>query len=176
MYHYLDDFATLGPLTLNSVAGICRLYSLSAKIWHTIGSRKTSWPKHHNRIPWHHHRYHSSRTLPADDKLGQLQSLLKEWKNRKSCTRRELELLIGVLQHACTMVAPGRTFLRQVIALLSVAKQPHHHIHLNAAFRSDLTWWRIFAASWNGSALVIRADGKKAQVTTHPSGTWGCGG
>ena len=99
-----------------------------------------------------------------DDKLGRLQSLLEEWKHRKSCTRHELESLIGVLQHACTVVAPGRTFLRQVIALLSMAKNLTI-ISAHAAFWSDLTWWQIFAASWNGSALVERADGKKAKVT-----------
>ena len=40
---------------------------------------------------------------------------------------------------------------------------------LNAAFRSDVTWWQIFAANW-------RADGNKAQLTTYASGMWGCGG
>ena len=44
------------------------------------------------------------------------------------------------MQHACTVIALGKTFLRQVRAMPSVAKQPHHHIRLNTAFRSDLTW------------------------------------
>ena len=34
-----------------------------------------------------------------------------------------------------------------------------------------MMWWQIFAPSWNGNALVIKADGKKAQVTTDASGT-----
>ena len=52
--------------------------------------------------------------------------------------------------------------MREVIARLSVAKQPHHHIRLNAAFQSDLIWWKIFAANWNGVALIIRANSKEA--------------
>ena len=77
---------------------------------------------------------------------------------------------------ACLYRHYAWNFLRQVIALLSVAKQPYHHIRLNVAFRSDLMWWEIFASSWNESALVSTADGKKVQVTTDASGAWGCGG
>ena len=48
--------------------------------------------------------------LPAD-KLEWLQALLREWGDRKSCTRRELESLIGLLNHACKVVRPGQSFL-----------------------------------------------------------------
>ena len=59
--------------------------------------------------------------------------------------RRELDSLIGTLHHACTVVRPGHSFLRQAITLLSLAKRPHHHIRLNASFRSDIAWWQAFA-------------------------------
>ena len=177
IYHYLDDFATLGPPNSEECSrNLHTLQSVCKKLGIPLAAEKQAGPS--TTIEFLGITIDTIRQelrLP-DNKLRRLQSLLEEWKHRKSCTRRELESLIGVLQHACTVVAPGRTFLRQVIALLSVAKQPHHHIRLNAAFQSDLTWWRIFATSWNGSSLVVRADGKKAQVTTDASGTWGCGG
>ena len=177
IYHYLDDFATLGlPNSEQCGWNLHTLQSVCQKLGIPLAAEKQAGPS--TTIEFLGITIDTIRQelrLPYD-KLERLQSLLGEWKRRKSCTRRELESLIGVLQHACTVVAPGRTFLRQVIALLNVAKQPHHHIRLNAAFRSDLTWWRIFAANWNGSALVVRADGGKAQVVTDASGTWGCGG
>ena len=177
IYHYLDDFAIIGPPNSEQCSwNLHILHTVCKDLGIPLAAEKQAGPcstieflgiiidtiRQELRLP--------------DDKLRRLQSLLQEWKSRKSCTRRELESLIGVLQHACTVIAPGRSFLRQAIALLNVAKQPYHHIRLNAAFRSDMMWWQIFASNWNGRALVFKADGKKAQLTTDASGTWGCGG
>ena len=81
-----------------------------------------------------------------EEKLKRLQASLKEWEKRKSCTRKELESFIGVLQHACRVIKPGRSFLRQAIVLLSITKRHYHYVHLYAEFRADLMWWRAFAA------------------------------
>ena len=48
--------------------------------------------------------------LPAD-KLRRLSGAVEEWLGKKWCTRRELESLIGTLQHACSVIRPGRSFL-----------------------------------------------------------------
>ena len=55
--------------------------------------------------------------LPAD-KLSRLKDRLAKWSLRKSCRRLQLESLIGSLQHACSVVQPGRAFLRWAIDLL----------------------------------------------------------
>ena len=73
--------------------------------------------------------------LPAD-KLQWLQALLIEWGDRKSCSRKELELLIGLLNHACKVVCSGRSFLRHMSNLLHSVHRPPH-IRLNIGFRSD---------------------------------------
>ena len=82
--------------------------------------------------------------LPAD-KLQRLISALQEWGDRKVCIWRELESLIGLLNHACKVVYPGHTFLRRMIDLLSVtgrtgSHHSHHHICLNREFTADLAW------------------------------------
>ena len=177
IYHYLDDFATLGPpnseecdWNLHTLQLVCKELGIPLAAEKQVGPSTTI-----EFLGITIDTIRQELRLPGE-KLEQLHSLLKEWKYKKSCTKRELESLIKVLQHACTVIAPGRTFLRQVIAMLSVAKRPHHHIRLNTAFRSDLMWWQVFAANWNGSALVVKADGTKVQVTTDASGAWGCGG
>ena len=88
--------------------------------------------------------HHQELRLPKE-KLERILVTLVEWERQKSCTRRELESLIGTLQHACTIIRSGRTFLRNAIPLLKMAKQQHHHIRLSAEIRSDLTWWKLFA-------------------------------
>ena len=73
-------------------------------------------------------------SLPVE-KLAQLKEILATWMDRKDCTRRELQSLIGHLQHAATVVFTGRRFVHGMLSLLHVA---HHHIRLNTSFRVDL--------------------------------------
>ena len=110
-------------------------------------------------------------------KLLRLQQEVVRWSRRKSCTCKELESLIGLLQFACRVIRPGRSFLRRMIAFLSMAKQAHHHIRLNWQFRSDLAWWKLFAAQWNGVGVLPQPnEASPVCLVTDASGNWGCGG
>ena len=106
---------------------------------------------------------------------------LQEWGDRKVCTRKELESLVGLLNHACKVVHPGRSFLRRMIDLLAATgragpRKPFHHIRLNREFRSDLAWWRTFVQPWNGVGLVHGAVlSPQFECTSDASGVWGCG-
>jgi len=176
IFHYLDDFAVLGPP--GSAACLNQLLILKrvcAELGIPLAIDKQDGPtaiivflgiiidmiRQELRLP--------------EDKLRRLLHILDQWEKRKACTRRDLEVLIGVLHHACKVIRPGRSFLRRAIALLSRAKQRHHHIRLNAEFRSDLKWWKTFAAHWNGAALVIHPGSTEFTLTSDASGGWGCG-
>ena len=113
--------------------------------------------------------------LPAD-KL-RLQKLTREWQGRKAGSKREFLSLIGILQHAAKAVRQGRSFLRRLIDLSTVAKQLDHFIRLNQAARSDIRWWYEFAESWNGTSMIIQAkkDNPDLVMTSDASGSWGCG-
>ena len=93
--------------------------------------------------------------------------------------RRELESLIGLLNHACKVVCSGRSFLRRMIDLLhSVPMHPlrPHPIRLNREFRSDLAWWRLFVSQWNGvSYLPPPRCLPSEEMASDASGSWGCG-
>ena len=73
-----------------------------------------------------------------EEKLQQILSSVREWAGRKACKRRELEFLLGHLQHAATVVRPGCTFVRHIIELLSTTKMRERWVHLNAEMRADL--------------------------------------
>ena len=91
--------------------------------------------------------------LPRE-KLLHLRSLIQAWQGKKSCTKRQLLSLIGYLQHASTVIKPGRTFLRRMI---DTSKRQVHldaPLRLNTEFRSDITWWALFLDRWNGVSLV----------------------
>ena len=72
------------------------------------------------------------------------------------------------------MVRPGRTFLRRMIELSTVAKELYHHLRLNAGFRSDLQWWALFLPAWNGTSMMPSVA-QGAVIASDASGLWGCG-
>ena len=113
----------------------------------------------------------------SDDKLAHLRQLLLDWGDRKVCTKRDLLSLIGVLQHAATVIRFGRCFLRRMIDLSTTAHELHHHLRLNREFRSDLQWWALFAPGWNGTGLLFPALQAMPQVIvwSDASGSWGFG-
>ena len=53
---------------------------------------------------------HMIRHLPLH-KLRELKELVEEWLPKRSCRVKDLQSLVGKLQHACKVVRPGRTFL-----------------------------------------------------------------
>lgn len=71
-----------------------------------------------------------------------------------ACTRQELKSLLGHLSHAATVIPQGQTFLRQLFALLSLNRAPHHYLRLNAGARADLIWWQTFLQDWNGTSFI----------------------
>ena len=88
--------------------------------------------------------------------------------------KRDLLSLIGVLHHAAKVIKPGRTFVRSLIDASMTVKSLDHHVHLNARARADITWWHLFAQSWNGTSIL------PPQVPGHctysdASGSWGAG-
>ena len=114
--------------------------------------------------------------LPSD-KLSRLSQELEIWQSKKSCTRKELEHLIGVLQFACKVVPQGRPFVRRMIDLLCVAQKPFHHIRLNKEFKSDLLWWSTYVETWNGISLLGLGSllVPSLNVFSDASGGFGCG-
>ena len=113
--------------------------------------------------------------LPAE-KLQELQDLIQSWLGRRLCQKRELQSLTGKLQHACKVVRPGRTFLRRVFELLKEGSKRHHHIRLGSAFRSDLMWWHMFLARWNGVSMMNGVNPAQIHIEffTDASGGVGC--
>ena len=52
--------------------------------------------------------------LPKE-KIEELNSLIREWLEKKFSTKKELQSLVGKLQHACRVVRPSKTFLKRML-------------------------------------------------------------
>lgn len=177
LFHYLDDFLVMGP----AASDICKhslelLVEECSNLGVPLSPEKMEGPSSVlTFLGIEINTIEGILGLPAE-KLQRLNTTVREWLPRKSCTRRELESLVGTLQHACKVIRPGRSFLRRAIALISRAKKPFHYTCLNQEFKSDLLWWRTFASHWNGAALIIDPNSHQpVVVTSDASGSWGCG-
>lgn len=176
--HYLDDFLILGPPR----AEVCGKHlqvclQVCQKLGVAVAPHKTEGPstdlcflgividteKMELRLP--------------EVKLRRLQSLIREWRGRRTCQKRQLLSLIGQLQHACRVVRVGRPFLRRLIDQSTTVNQMHHHIRINRAIKSDLLWWDTFLGVWNGVSMmsaVVRGSAATI-LTSDASGGWGGG-
>ena len=55
-----------------------------------------------------------------EEKLARLRLELRAWGNRRSASKRQLQSLIGLLNHAAKVVRPGRPFLRTLIDTMKI--------------------------------------------------------
>ena len=86
--------------------------------------------------------------LPSN-KLLRIRNQLSAWLTQK----RDILSLVGLLQHACKVMRPGRSFMSRMY--ITAAKPEHlsHYTHLTKDFKSDLYWWHTFVNIRNGTSL-----------------------
>ena len=141
--HYLDDFITVGSQECKeNLQLVCQ--SLGVPV---VKSKTSVY------LGFEVDTIQGVVCLPAE-KLQRMLALVRGWVGRNSCKRRELESLLGHLQHMATVVCPGRTFVRQFIALLTVVRPKGRWLRLNTSTRADLVWWLSFMEDWNGVAMM----------------------
>jgi hypothetical protein len=179
LLHYLDDFLTMGDANttecqnnLELIKRMCKFLGLPLKVEKLEGPTMVltflgivlDTQKLEMRLPPH--------------KLEELKELIREWKGKQSCTKRELLCLIGKLSHATKVVTAGRTFLRRMIDTAMSVQRLNHHIRLNPEFHSDLAWWDCFLPVWNSRSFMSmhkRQDEPEVIFSSDASGSWGCG-
>ena len=176
--HYLDDYLFFGPPGTPDCKGALQLaLSLCQRLGVPVSEKKFEGPTTTLVFLGIELDTVALELRLPGDKLSRLRSIIAAWRDKKSCTKRDLLSLIGHLQHACKVVRYSRTFLRQMINLSTGVKELHHHIRLNASFRSDLQWWATFLPTWNGVSMMSVPSRANHDVfmISDASGNWGCG-
>lgn len=92
--------------------------------------------------------------LPVD-KLQKCRMLLRTFYKRRKVTLRELQSLLGLLNFTCSVIVPGRAFLRRMIDLTKGAKRPYHRIRLSKEAKSDMATWLTFLDKVNGITFFL---------------------
>lgn len=93
------------------------------------------------RLPW--------------NKLLKIKSMSEVIMCRMKVTWWDLQSLIRLLRFACSVVVPGRAFLRRVPGLICCVKNPHHNIGLTCEAGADLHTWHSFNQHYNGKFILL---------------------
>ncbi|MES9883311.1 MAG: reverse transcriptase domain-containing protein, partial [Sedimenticola sp.] len=112
-----------------------------------------------------------------EDKLDKARELLLQFQEKSSCTLRQLLSLIGVLNFACSVIPPGRTFLRRLSNLSMGVSKLHHHVKLTAEVHLDMGLWLTFLTNFNGTSFFLhkaKLDSNAIQLYTDASGYGAC--
>ena len=78
-----------------------------------------------------------------------------ELSRRKKFTLKEIQSVVGLLNFACSVIRPGRAFLRRLIDLTVGVRMPNHYIRLNREGKEDLNLWLSFFSNFNGKFFFL---------------------
>lgn len=76
----------------------------------------------------------------------------------------DLQYTVGTLRFACTVVHPGRAFLRWLIDLTIGTKKQYHFIRVTRPVRDDLCLWAAFLTEFNSESLPLPERWQQAQI------------
>ena len=87
-----------------------------------------------------------------DEKMRQIRESVIDWQNKATCSKCQLQSLLGQLLNIHKCVRPARIFLNRMLDLLR-QNYDANTIKLTQAFRRDLRWFAKFVDKYNGVSM-----------------------
>ena len=179
LLHILDDYLMAAPTFHQCRINLDGFLSLCTYLGVPMAPEKTVGPE--NILTF---AGIELDTLPMEarlplDKTTKCKTLISILLRRKKVTLWEIQSLIGLLNFACSVVVPGRAFLRRLIDLTKGVKFPHHFIGLNKSSKADLGLWQSFLDDFNGRSFFLNDawhDSLSLNLYTDAAGSLGYGG
>lgn len=144
--HYLDELFFCGPTDSPScAAALATAVPLCLQLGLLVAPEKLEGPS--QSIIFIDIRINSvaMMLLLPEEKLTALKASLALWASRKSATKLQLKELLGLLNHAASVIHPGQTFLRSLIEAMKGVRLPSQKAQLDTQARADIAWWCLFA-------------------------------
>ena len=111
--HYLDDFLLVEASLTNGMEALHKLLSVFARMKVPVAPEKLEGPATRLKFLGIILDTESLSLHLPQEKLAELRSLVASWLGKKFASAKELESLVGKLQHASTVVRSGRSFMRR---------------------------------------------------------------
>ena len=159
---YINDYVGFGTPPDSKASFDC-LYGLLQELGLSISSKKLIAPSTVvTCLGIEVNTEKGTLSIPAE-KMLQISSMLKTWEDKKFCTKRQLQSLLGHLLYIHKCVKPARYFLNR---MLEVLRNSHNasRLGLNPSFHRDLRWFLTFLPHFNG---VVLYDHEKVAFQVH---------
>jgi len=117
-------------------------------------------------------------TIPSR-KLRDIRDELNIWINKEICTLKNLQSLIGKLQHLSCCIRGGRIFVNRLLNSLreATASNTPFCIHISREFKQDLYFWLNLMQDFNGVSIMSELVWSEAEtVFSCDSSLFGSGG
>ena len=92
--------------------------------------------------------------LPKD-KIEKSLFMINDFLGRKKVNLKDLQSLCGLLNFACSVIVPGRAFLRRLFDLTRGLRKPYYRVRLRKGCKDDLKMWKNFLENFNGKCFFI---------------------
>ena len=148
---YIDDYVGVGVPDVAS-ASFASLFKLMNDLGLTISDSKLVPPSTQVVCLGVLINTENGTVSIPPDKLSQINDTVRQWMKKITCTKRQLQSLLGLLLYVPKCVRPARAFLNRMLALLR-SGHASQKIHLTPEFRRDLRWFAKFLPLYNGVSL-----------------------
>ena len=179
IFHLLDDFLTIDKPDACGERTMALLSLIFNKLNVPLSAKKTVGPTCElEYLGVILDTVNMQARLP-EDKISRITEFIQSILQKKSCTRKELEQLLGHLNFASRVILPGRAFVTYLYKLMSSVKESYHFVHLNKECKADLQMWAEFLKNWNGINLFYDNNittASSISLYTDASSTLGFGG
>lgn len=154
--HYLDDFLLGGPADSLQCKNTLTIFEDCCSFWGVpLAEGKTIQPT--EILIFLGIEFNTKlmiMRLPKE-KITSLRDKLRTCLNLTKITLRELQSLIGALNFACQVIAPGRAFCRRLIDATCNLHKPQHKTRVTLAMKDDIKIWLLFLDKYNGTTVFL---------------------
>ena len=154
--NYLDDFLFLALTASTCDKMVLKFLDLCQMLGVPVAEDKTEWGC--IRIVFLGILLDGQKfvlSIPEDKRICAV-NMLNYFIEKKKATVKEMERLVGYLNFLIRAIVPGRAFTRRMYAKFATAKQKlasHHHIKIDAEFKSDCQVWLQFLTNFNETII-----------------------
>ena len=157
IHHYLDDFFGGHPDSQMSLYQILVVYFWFWWLGIPTKWKKLKWPHWRQIIlGWLYDTRRQTVSLPEDKVIVYTKYVTKLIRERKKRVgKKQLEIVIGCLEHAAVAVFPGKAKLRHLQHALHVETMDYEDtIILSDVAINELKWWLVAFKYMNGIPLT----------------------
>ena len=90
-----------------------------------------------------------------DQKIEKCRLKLESVLGKEFTTLKEIQELAGILNFACSVIYPGKTFIRRMYNLMVGKKSQYSRIYISKEVKDDIKMWLEFLSQFNGYNLFM---------------------